>query len=248
MDKPLPIPTSSSAAAAGGFAGYSSSAMPRQDTYSNPYETGYSNTPLRGDEGNRISGVKPGISQRDSLAYQNVPSETYWPTNEKSEPFTPKKSRKKLWWTLGIVLGVIAVVGIVVGVVVSQLKKNTTNGNSSSSGSNSGSGSGVLSNPNDPSVFTKDSRLHQSMWGIAYTPQVRFSLSSCFSVPTLYHPIPPFRPACPFAPLLCPPKLVIFLSLSKMKQRADSGIRDLFLPIVELFRPMSPEIFNFYLN
>lgn len=122
-----------------------------------------------------------------SMAYQNVPSETYW--NEPSRfnnagystaPAVAKSSKKKWAIIIGVVLGVAAIGGIVAGVVVSQVHKNSSGaGNSSASVSGSGSGSGSssgnstgLSDPNDPSNFQKNSALHNSFWGFAYTPQV----------------------------------------------------------------------------
>lgn len=108
-----------------------------------------------------------------SLAYQNVPSETYWPTSSGGAAgFTaaaPRKSRKKWLIIGGVILGLAAIGGIVAGVVISQTKKGSA---AKSSGSSSAGDNSVLKNPNDPSVFDKDSRLHQSMWGLAYTPQV----------------------------------------------------------------------------
>lgn len=75
----------------------------------------------------------------------------------------------------GIVIGVAAVIGIIAGVVVSQLNKNKNSGNSSlNSTSSSSGGNATLSNPGDPSQFTKDARLKQSFWGFAYTPNVGF--------------------------------------------------------------------------
>jgi len=80
---------------------------------------------------------------------------------------------------IGSVVGLIVLIaiGVTVGVVVS---KNNSKGNKSASSSGSGSsnssstGGGGGSNttdPNDPSVFTKDERLHRSFYGMAYTPE-----------------------------------------------------------------------------
>jgi hypothetical protein len=120
------------------------------------------------------------------MAYQNVPSETYW--NEPSRfnnagysagPAVAKSSKKKWAIIVGVVLGLAAIGGIVAGVVVSQVHKSSSGSNSSSAsgsgsggGSSSGNSSSVLSDPNDPSNFQKDSALHNSFWGFAYTPQV----------------------------------------------------------------------------
>ncbi|KAJ1024125.1 hypothetical protein NDA16_002964 [Ustilago loliicola] len=74
--------------------------------------------------------------------------------------------RKKLWTIAGAVIAVILVIGVVVGIVVA--KKKDSNDSASSSNSNSGSSSSVLSG--DPSKFKKDSALHNSFWGMCYTP------------------------------------------------------------------------------
>jgi hypothetical protein len=109
------------------------------------------------------------------MAYQNVPSEAYWPEQPADPGFTPTrtKSSKKKWGIIaGVILGVAVVAGIVAGVVVSQVHKNKSDGSSSSSGSSSGNSTATLSDPSDPSNFTMDAALHQSFWGFAYTPQV----------------------------------------------------------------------------
>lgn len=134
---------------------------------------------------------RPGVSNRDSMAYQNIPSEQYWsepsrfstgplaPTSDEYDggAAAPAKSNKRKWIIGGSILAILAIIGIVVGVVVSQVRGN---GSSSNSGSGSGSGSeqsggdGTVNqtDPNDPSTFEKNPALHQSFWAMAYTPQV----------------------------------------------------------------------------
>ncbi len=67
------------------------------------------------------------------------------------------------------------------GVGVSKANKNNNNNSAASSSSGTGSsdtdsptqdgpGGTTQTDPNDPSSFTKDSRLHKSLYGIAYTP------------------------------------------------------------------------------
>lgn len=141
---------------------------------------------------------RPGASNRDSMAYQNIPSEQYW--NEPSRFSTGPLARnpedddygaaagatagrwkgsgnKKKWIICGVILGVLAVAGIVAGVVVSQ----TSSGGSSSGGGSGSSGSGSSGDgegdSSDPSNFSKDSRLHQSFWAMAYTPQASANLT-----------------------------------------------------------------------
>ena len=75
----------------------------------------------------------------------------------------------------GLALIGIIIIAVVVGVVVS--KNNSKNSKTLSSSSSGGSGSSSNSNssvtqtnPNDPSTFVKNPKLHQSFYGIAYTP------------------------------------------------------------------------------
>ncbi|KIK66578.1 glycoside hydrolase family 17 protein [Collybiopsis luxurians FD-317 M1] len=87
-------------------------------------------------------------------------------TNDTWMEKAPSKSKKTRYFVIGgLVLAVVIAVAVALGVTLS--KKNST----SSSSSSSSSGSSVTnSDPNDPSKFTKDSRLKQSFYGIAYTP------------------------------------------------------------------------------
>ena len=62
----------------------------------------------------------------------------------------------------------LALIGVGVGVGVSLSQKNKSGSSRTSSSSNSSSV--TQSDTNDPSSFTKDSRLKQSFYGLAYTP------------------------------------------------------------------------------
>lgn len=84
----------------------------------------------------------------------------------------PKPGRKK-WIVVGAILTIIGIIVIAVtaGVVVSNSKKK--NNNLSSSGASAAAPNPTAvsqTNPNDPSTFVKDPKLHQSFYGMAYTP------------------------------------------------------------------------------
>jgi hypothetical protein len=68
-------------------------------------------------------------------------------------------------------LGLI-VIGVVVGVVVAHnVKKSPSSAAKTGSGGSNSPQVVNQTNPNDPSTFVKDSRLKQSFYGIAYTPE-----------------------------------------------------------------------------
>ena len=75
---------------------------------------------------------------------------------------------------LGAAAALLALIGIGVGVGVAVSHNHNSNKSASSSGSGSGSGNNgsvvPQTDPNDPSTFVKDSRLHQVFYGLAYTP------------------------------------------------------------------------------
>ncbi|KAG6856905.1 hypothetical protein H0H87_012487 [Tephrocybe sp. NHM501043] len=77
-------------------------------------------------------------------------------------------NKRSKWVVIGSVVALIVliVVGVVVGILVSKNHK------SSSSGSGSSNSLGVTqTDPNDPSTFVKNKDLHQSFYGMAYTPE-----------------------------------------------------------------------------
>lgn len=83
-------------------------------------------------------------------------------------------SKRSKWIVIGsaiTLLGLI-VIGVVVGVVVAHNVKKSPSSAAKSGSSGSNSPQVVnQTNPNDPSTFVKDSRLKQSFYGIAYTPE-----------------------------------------------------------------------------
>ncbi|KAF5382130.1 hypothetical protein D9615_004439 [Tricholomella constricta] len=82
---------------------------------------------------------------------------------------TQSGNKRSKWIVIGSALALIAliVIGVVVGVVVSK------NNKSSNSGGSKGNSSPAVNqtDPNDPSTFVKNSNLHQSFYGLAYTPE-----------------------------------------------------------------------------
>lgn len=67
----------------------------------------------------------------------------------------------------------IIIIAVVVGVVLASNHNKKSNSNlSSSSGTTGASANATVqqTDPNDPSKFTQDPTLHQSFYGLAYTP------------------------------------------------------------------------------
>ncbi|KAI0044169.1 glycoside hydrolase family 17 protein [Auriscalpium vulgare] len=86
----------------------------------------------------------------------------------------PRNSKRK-WIIVGSIVGLLAIIAIGVGVGVAVSHKGKDNRSASASKSsqsnNSNNSSPVTqTDPNDPSTFVKDSRLKQSFYGLAYTP------------------------------------------------------------------------------
>ncbi|EIN10059.1 glycoside hydrolase family 17 protein [Punctularia strigosozonata HHB-11173 SS5] len=97
--------------------------------------------------------------------YANIDSGAY--NGRWTEKPMPSGSKKRKWIAIGLVLAVVGVVAIGVGVGVTVAKNHAKSSSSASSGSS------VVNqtDPNDPSTFTKDSRLKQAFYGLAYTPE-----------------------------------------------------------------------------
>jgi exo-beta-1,3-glucanase (GH17 family) len=83
----------------------------------------------------------------------------------------PTRSKRSKWIVIGSVLALLGlvIIGVVVGVVVSKNNKKTSGG--AKKGDSSGPAVVNQTDPHDPSTFVKDSRLKQSMYGMAYTPE-----------------------------------------------------------------------------
>lgn len=131
-----------------------------------------------GGAGAGTSYARPPLGLRPNSAHLPIPSEQFYP--ESSTPAMPlrdaRKStkRKRLLWIVGIALGIAALVGVIVAVVVTQVKKNQEDSRLAAEAAKNGTitpGADVDVG-NDPSVFDKNPDLHQSLWGLAYTPNV----------------------------------------------------------------------------
>lgn len=80
-------------------------------------------------------------------------------------PAPPVRSRKKMMWTIGgAVVALVLIIGTVVGIVVARHRNDSNKASTSSASGN------TKSLPGDPSKFKKNSALHNSFWGMCYTP------------------------------------------------------------------------------
>ncbi|EPQ30555.1 uncharacterized protein PFL1_02080 [Pseudozyma flocculosa PF-1] len=141
---------------------------PPTDVYSTGGPKGY--MPAM-DSTDSLTGRRGGEKDYDSDAWGMSAGGGYYSGDSSAyyRSGAPHKGRKKMWWIIGAVA--LAVIGIGAGVGIYLAKR----GDNSSSGSASGA---VKSDPNDPSKFDKDPRLHQSLYGLCYTP-LNSQLPSC---------------------------------------------------------------------
>ncbi|KAH9482792.1 putative glucan endo-1,3-beta-glucosidase btgC [Psilocybe cubensis] len=99
-------------------------------------------------------------------------SDTNYQSLEKTGAFErpEKRSKRSKIIIIASVVGFLVLVaaGIAVGVIVSNNNKEKSTGTTNSG---TGTKSGTNANSADPSVFKKDSRLHRSLYGLAYTPE-----------------------------------------------------------------------------
>lgn len=77
------------------------------------------------------------------------------------------RSARSRWMVIGSLVALVGIIAIAAAIGVTVAKKSKS-AKSAASGSSSSSGSGGSSN--DPSNFAKDPNLHQSFYGLAYTP------------------------------------------------------------------------------
>ncbi|KAJ6538531.1 glycoside hydrolase [Mycena vulgaris] len=109
------------------------------------------------------------MSTYQTTQYQAVNSYTNVLEDNKAQ------NRRSKWIVIGSVIGVVVLiaVGVGVGVTVAKHNKSSAKSAAATSGSNANSNSsGTVgqTDPNDPSTFVKNSALHQSFYGLAYTP------------------------------------------------------------------------------
>ncbi|KIJ51442.1 glycoside hydrolase family 17 protein [Sphaerobolus stellatus SS14] len=103
------------------------------------------------------------------MNYEQFGGPSAWLEKEQS------RKRRHKWIVAGSAITIVVIiVAVVAGVLATKHKNSSTSSSSGSSSSTAsgttGGGTVVQSDPNDPSTFTKDSRLHQSFYGIAYSP------------------------------------------------------------------------------
>ncbi|WVO18592.1 hypothetical protein L204_106311 [Cryptococcus depauperatus] len=157
------------------------SSLALQSNPSTPYADPYANSAANSSAMplmTEVSNSQRAFSNPD--AHRPIPSEAYYPvSNDRPAPFLDpaaqqkSKQKKKMFVIGGIILAAVIIIAIVIGVVVSQVKKNDDNGKGSKDGKdgkNSSNKDGSVVIGDDPSNFKKDSNLHQSFWGFAYTP------------------------------------------------------------------------------
>ncbi|KAH6909190.1 glycoside hydrolase superfamily [Coprinopsis sp. MPI-PUGE-AT-0042] len=91
--------------------------------------------------------------------------------------YQQQKSRRRKWLVLGVgfaFLG-LAIAGATVGGIIRSRRAAKTDLANTSANASIGGGDGAdvvkQSDPSDPSTFIKDPNLHQSFYGIAYSPQ-----------------------------------------------------------------------------
>ncbi|KAJ8516958.1 hypothetical protein ONZ45_g5774 [Pleurotus djamor] len=80
------------------------------------------------------------------------------------------QKRRSKWIVIGSIIALVGIIGIAVGVGVAVSQRNSSSSSSSSSPS-SGSNGPTQTDPNDPSTFVKDPKLHKAFYGMAYTPE-----------------------------------------------------------------------------
>ncbi|RDB20132.1 putative glucan endo-1,3-beta-glucosidase btgC [Hypsizygus marmoreus] len=88
--------------------------------------------------------------------------DNYHTLDQYSSEKNAARQRRSKWIVIGSILVLVVLIGagVAAGIIISNRNK-----------SNGGSSSSSKGNNKDPSVFTKDPRLHKSFYGLAYTPE-----------------------------------------------------------------------------
>jgi len=85
-----------------------------------------------------------------------------------------QRSRRSKYVVIGSIIGLLILIGVGAGVGFALSKNSRVRSSGGTGSSPSGSRtqiSGSTSSSSDPSLFSTDSRLHKSFYGIAYTPE-----------------------------------------------------------------------------
>ncbi|EPQ52588.1 glycoside hydrolase family 17 protein [Gloeophyllum trabeum ATCC 11539] len=104
-----------------------------------------------------MSGQPRGYTDLD--APYNAGGNSAWLEKQES------RSKRSKWIVIGSFLGLLGLIAIGVALGVTLSRKSSSSSKSSSSGAVN------QTDPNDPSTFEKNPNLHQSFYGIAYTPE-----------------------------------------------------------------------------
>ncbi|UZJ56571.1 hypothetical protein CBS101457_005891 [Exobasidium rhododendri] len=114
-----------------------------------------------------VNGLSPAVAARERyMARKEAQGSPYYYGDAAAAADADRAKRgcfagKKKWaWIGGAVVLVAIIAGVVAGVLV---HKNSTSGNKGVTGV-------VQSDASDPSIFTKSADLHQSFYGMCYTP------------------------------------------------------------------------------
>ncbi|KAF9467978.1 hypothetical protein BDZ94DRAFT_831746 [Collybia nuda] len=112
-------------------------------------------------------------SQAATHSAANLPDTSYRPGADEWLEEQHGGGKRSKWIVIGSVLALagLIIIGVVVGVVVSRNNSKSNSGTKSSSDSNSNPPATNQTDPNDPSTFIKNTDLHQSFYGLAYTPE-----------------------------------------------------------------------------
>lgn len=107
------------------------------------------------------SRLSPAVAARERyMARKEAAGSPYYADASAQQSRGCFAGRKKWFWIVGAVALVAIIAGVVAGVVIHNNAKASSNGVTGV----------VQSDANDPSVFTKNAALHQSLYGMCYTP------------------------------------------------------------------------------